>query len=594
MHNYSGAYLMVLIPKPTLLIGLLVLSGTASAVPQVIGNHIGRNGQFPLLATPPGNPFVSAPGAGNEYTPAPGSETELLAALGLALFWDEQLSSDNTVACATCHAPEFGGGDPRDRFPNPDNGFGSAGVLPMDVNRNYEPGTPTNAQRQVTPVIAPTVLNAAFSSQLLWKAGAGPAYVPTTPGLNAVDFSSNAALEAQSVGPIQNDIEMAHPGFDFGSGFETKLNVANVLALATPSTVPPPVVQFLGGTYAVAFDTVFNHPNIDPALAGQQGVTRDRYAMALATYERTLVTNQAPFDTQGFSPAGRRGFDILKNSSCFSCHSTTLNPQLEPGGGTTDARDTLFANFQRRTNLNFPQQAGALNVAVGNPPGGVRTPSLRNLPLRKTLAHNGFFDSFDALFDFYDSQGPTVPTFAFTSLQPGATSLTSGERTAVRAFFDELIDPRLTPSPSNSQLPAPFWHPDLYADRVPFGSNEPATHPGTPSAPGGVVPDLILHVPLLPNSTEFKVGVRDVPPSSIGALGLSPLALPPPMAGGIMLDLTGLTTATINSDSDGFSTSIFPNTGGLPTGLTFSFQYAIFDPSNGGIAFSNAGTVLVQ
>ena len=33
------------------------------------------------------------------------------ALLGKALFWDEQLSSDNTMACGTCHRPAAGGSD---------------------------------------------------------------------------------------------------------------------------------------------------------------------------------------------------------------------------------------------------------------------------------------------------------------------------------------------------------------------------------------------------------------------------------------------------------------------------------------------------
>ena len=121
---------MIRHPRPIAALGLLALSGVASAAPQVIGNHVGRSGLFPLVASPPGNSFVSAAGAGNEYTPAPGSHTEGQAALGLALFWEEQISSDNTIACATCHKFEAGGGDPRLRFPNTDLGFGSAGVVP--------------------------------------------------------------------------------------------------------------------------------------------------------------------------------------------------------------------------------------------------------------------------------------------------------------------------------------------------------------------------------------------------------------------------------------------------------------------------------
>ena len=45
--------------------------------------------------------------------PAENPLTPEKAVLGKALFWDEQLSSDNTMACGTCHRPAEGGADPR-------------------------------------------------------------------------------------------------------------------------------------------------------------------------------------------------------------------------------------------------------------------------------------------------------------------------------------------------------------------------------------------------------------------------------------------------------------------------------------------------
>ena len=56
--------------------------------------------------------------------------------LGKALFWDEQLSANDRVACGTCHEPFAGGGDARvaanpgpDRvFGNEDDTVGSPGV----------------------------------------------------------------------------------------------------------------------------------------------------------------------------------------------------------------------------------------------------------------------------------------------------------------------------------------------------------------------------------------------------------------------------------------------------------------------------------
>ena len=42
--------------------------------------------------------------------PAQNPITAEKAVLGKILFWDEQLSSDDTVACGTCHRPATAGG----------------------------------------------------------------------------------------------------------------------------------------------------------------------------------------------------------------------------------------------------------------------------------------------------------------------------------------------------------------------------------------------------------------------------------------------------------------------------------------------------
>src|SRR5687768_18620450 len=66
--------------------------------------------------------------------PAENPITEPKRVLGKILFWDEQLSSDASVACGSCHRPSAGGGDPRTgRHPGIDKGtiddvMGSPGI----------------------------------------------------------------------------------------------------------------------------------------------------------------------------------------------------------------------------------------------------------------------------------------------------------------------------------------------------------------------------------------------------------------------------------------------------------------------------------
>src|SRR5262245_6849196 len=60
--------------------------------------------------------------------PAENPPSEAKRVLGKILFFEEQLSSDDTVACATCHVMSAGGTDPRRRrAPGKDGVFTSAG-----------------------------------------------------------------------------------------------------------------------------------------------------------------------------------------------------------------------------------------------------------------------------------------------------------------------------------------------------------------------------------------------------------------------------------------------------------------------------------
>src|SRR4030095_14929521 len=47
------------------------------------------------------------------WQPPQNPSTHVKVVLGKILFWDEQLSSDDSIACGTCHLPEFGGSDGR-------------------------------------------------------------------------------------------------------------------------------------------------------------------------------------------------------------------------------------------------------------------------------------------------------------------------------------------------------------------------------------------------------------------------------------------------------------------------------------------------
>lgn len=98
------------------------------------------------------------------YVPENNPVSDAKIELGRDLYFDTRLSKDDTVSCATCHAPEHGFAEPRKT---------SQGVGGKLGKRN-----------------APTVINRLFSSNQFWDGRADD-------------------LEAQAKGPITNPIEMA-------------------------------------------------------------------------------------------------------------------------------------------------------------------------------------------------------------------------------------------------------------------------------------------------------------------------------------------------------------------------------------------------
>jgi cytochrome c peroxidase len=97
--------------------------------------------------------------------PADNPLTEETIALGRRLYYDPALSLDNTISCASCHAPQFSFSD----------------------NRPFSKGVGGKSGTRH----APTVINSAYNNLQFWDGRA-------------------ASLEEQAKGPMENPIEMAH------------------------------------------------------------------------------------------------------------------------------------------------------------------------------------------------------------------------------------------------------------------------------------------------------------------------------------------------------------------------------------------------
>lgn len=434
------------------------------------------NGTQPLTPpdAPPGNPV-----------------TATKASLGKALFWDEQLSSTRTVACGTCHSGAGGGVDERTStqrtrstnpgfdgvFNNADDVFGSPGVTANNLDGTYNFSNTYGFNEQVTGRRAMPYTDAAYPNSLFWDGRATGIF--RDPLTNQVVLQNGAALESQVLGPPVSDAEMGHSGRNWQQVAD-RITGAKPLALA--SNVSQGLQNWINNrTYAQLFEEAFGTPEVTPA----------RIALAIATHERTLFSDQTPLDqaNQGvgtLTAAEQRGSNLFNSgvSGCSACHTGNLQ--------TDDAFHYIGV---RPANEDTGRQQVTNNQ---NNAAQFRTPNLPNVELRGAYFHNGNFTTLQQVVDFYNRGGDFNAPNKDNNVRP--RNFSAGQRNDLVAFMSRpLTDPRV-----RDELP-PFDHPTLYTQ-----SNRVPQITGTGRAGAGEnIPQVLAVEPPLAGNPSFTVGVSN-------------------------------------------------------------------------------------
>ena len=241
--------------------------------------------------------------------------------LGRTLYFDRRLSADDTVSCASCHAPE----------------------------RGFTDGSPvsTGIRGQKGGRSAPTVINRAYSLAQFWDGRAG-------------------SLEEQAKGPMANPIEM---------GNTHEAIVARLRGIAG---------------YRALFAKAF----------GSEEITIDQTAKAIACFERTVLSGNAPYDRykrgdQKAMSAGQvRGMSVFfDKAKCDQCHegaNFTLNAYANLGVGT----DKPEPDMGRFAVTKDPRDWGVF-----------KTPTLREIEHTAPYMHDGSLKTLEEVVDFYDKGG---------------------------------------------------------------------------------------------------------------------------------------------------------------------------------------------
>lgn len=169
------------------------------------------------------------------------------------------------------------------------------------------------------------------------------------------------SLEDQALGPIGADVEM---------------NMALEQLLT--------ILKGIKG-YEPYFRAAF--PN-DP-----DPITKENIAKAIATYERTVVSGEAPFDRwvngdeSAISQSAKRGFMLFNaKANCAACHSG-----WRFSDGSFHDIGLNDKDIGRGQHLDLPSMQHAF-----------KTVGLRNIELRAPYMHNGSMDSLEAVVDHYN------------------------------------------------------------------------------------------------------------------------------------------------------------------------------------------------
>lgn len=234
---------------------------------------------------------------------------------------------------------------------------------------------PLGSEELEQPRRTPTVMNSAWLTALMWDGRA-------------------SSLEAQAVLPITTPHEMNY----------------NMKQL----------VERLG--------EIKGYQPLFEAAYGDAEINTQRIAMALATFQRTLVSNISSFDRwvegdeQAISTSAQRGFELFNGKAqCAACHKSWR------------FTDDSFHDI----GLDSPDlgRGKAIPVEVTIMQHAFKTPTLRDLPENGPYMHDGSMTDLEAVIKHYEDGGIKRPSLS-KEMKP--FELTEQQRADLIAFLKTL------------------------------------------------------------------------------------------------------------------------------------------------------------
>lgn len=165
-------------------------------------------------------------------------------------------------------------------------------------------------------------------------------------------------------------------------------------------------------------------PSTDP-------ITMQNVQYALAAFQRTLVSNNSPFDQyaagqiDALTAQQRRGLDLFRSGAtrCFECHAAP-----------TFATETFRV-------VGVPSDdLGRGGVVPDAAAGAFKVPTLRNIALTAPYMHNGAFTTLEEVMEFYAEGGGRAHGFSGVDTFVQGFDFTDQEKADMVAFLYALTD----------------------------------------------------------------------------------------------------------------------------------------------------------
>lgn len=370
--------------------------------------------------------------------------TEDKVHLGKMLFHDPIIAVNNrdpknrkTYSCSSCHVSK--GGFSSGNFQGiAEGGFG---------NFNQRSADPSSLFFDVQPIKVPPTLNISFQKSLLWSGELGD--TPLNQGTEfswiegSPSFFNNMGYEGAETQALAG--QMVHGLFDQSSN--------NALINSFESEI------LTSDEYLDLFSKAF------PNKEGDDLITQETVALAIAAYDRTILSDKAPFqkflkgDEQALSLNQVRGLNLfLGKARCVQCHSgPALNSMQFHALGFNDFNKNK-AILKEENPIAFLGRGGFTQDQKDY--YKFKVPQLYNLKDHFSHGHGGSFSSIKEVIEYKNraiSQNKNVPKDNLSPLF-SPLNLDEDEINALVDFIENgLYDPQLrryTPDyvPSNLEF----------------------------------------------------------------------------------------------------------------------------------------------